>query len=154
MLRELPQRALVFGWKTIEFVNWNSHWHLVSDSIYGAMDFDTFLSQFRQMTLSHLKIILGPTIRAATLGTDDDFRNYVKTGQSPCQVVGNGVSGITGSVKNVQGRTYKDILQKLDVKFNFHPFKSYVKPDNFEMKTSSQTGVCNGDSGGPLYCKV
>ena len=64
------------------------------------------------------------------------------------------MSIITGDVKKKAGHTYKDELQKLDVTMQFHPHKPYVKPENFEMKATSTTGVCQGDNGGPLYCKM
>ena len=79
------------------------------------------------------------------------FENYKK---AKCQVVGNGVTGIRGSVKDVAGRRYKSLLQKLDVKFNFNPHKPFKRPENFEMKANSKTGVCMGDTGGPMFCSM
>jgi len=101
-----------------------------------------------------MPLTFSKTINATILGSDDEFRNYVRTGQATCQTIGTGVTGITGSVKDKVGHTYKDELQMLEVKMNFHPHKAYVKPENFEMKATSTSGVCQGDNGGPLYCKI
>ncbi|CAG5109965.1 Oidioi.mRNA.OKI2018_I69.chr2.g4429.t1.cds [Oikopleura dioica] len=90
-------------------------------------------------------------VKAAKLGTFDEFANNIMTGKTTCMIVGNGQTDMSGS--------YSDTLKEGRTKIHSYQLKAvgfmYGDKENvFLMDNSGKAIAGKGDSGGPLYCPI
>lgn len=110
------------------------------------------------VTLSE-PISLGAKAKIVELGSKSEYDSYVVTNKAECVVVGMGRSGEGGA------RSYEQTLQKSAQKHNSGMSSAYcgsfygsldprVSQCFLTMGESKGASGCNGDSGGPYFCKM